>query len=557
MDQRDLRIQELTTLKTIAETLNESNDMSSMLNVVLEKLLELTGLTAGWMFIVDERGTYEFAAGSGLPPGLSYRDAEPMRSGSCWCLNRYGDGRLKNAVNIMNCKRIENAAACDWGDTCGITHHATVPLRSGNKRFGLLNVAAPDKIRFEKEELALLQAVAYQIGSAIERMRLYAAEQRRASLFAKLGEYGSALGAEAARAKERAGLWKHAMELIGCRFDWPSAALLEPTGGDLTVRAIYAEGRTIVPQLQMAMDVMDWHEDKSVKLSAAPIPQEEAMKLADWLVCQGLLPRVAQAAASRVVLPGKGAAGILLIGYDQPSDLYRTDAEAIEALAGQIGVTFERVRTEENRREIARLEERNKLARDLHDSVNQTLFSLGMMSRGAASLLSSGQEALLVETLQDMQGLSQRALKEMRELIMQLRPSGLEEGLATGLRQYGERLKLSVRTQVNGVMELPRTVEEALWRIGQEAINNVSKHSGATEVEVRLLLQPKEAVLRITDHGRGIAPKRLAEWKRDSMGLSSMRERAEALGGRFALHSGVKSGTTIEAIIPLAGAESL
>lgn len=555
LDQRDHHIQELTTLKTIAETLNESNELNVMLNVVLEKLLELTGLTAGWLFLVDELGNYEFTAGCNLPPGLAYNGDKPMRCGNCWCLDKYRDGRLKNAVNIINCKRIENAEAYAWGDTQGITHHATVPLRSGSKRFGLMNVAAPGKKHFDDVELALLQDVAYQIGSAIERMRLYAAEQRRASLFAKLGEYASALGAAAAREGERAELWEQAMALIGRFFDWPCAALLEPLGGDLAVRAVYAEGRTIVPQVQMAKDVLEWYENKADKRGPAPIRRQEAEKLAAWLERQGLLPQTTQAVAAPVALPDKGASGILLIGYDRPGEWVRTDAEVIEALAEQIGVTFERVRLEENRREFVRMEERNKLARDLHDSVSQTLFSLTMMSKGASSLLSTGNEELLKISLQDMQGLSQSALKEMRELIQQLRPAGLEEGLATGLKRYGERLKLRVHTQVSGVRDLPRAVEEALWRIGQEALNNASKHSGAADVEVTLLLRPDDATLKITDHGRGITKKRLSELKRHSIGLSTMRERAEALGGRFALHTGHRSGTTIEAVIPLTHAD--
>lgn len=551
MDQRDMTIQELTTLRTIAETLNEYNDLPAMLDIVLEKLLELTGLTAGWLFLVDESGSYEFAAGRHLPPGLCYRGKEPMRCGSCWCLNRYRDGELKEAVNIINCKRIEDANANAWGDTGGITHHATVPLRSGRKSLGVLNVAAPGKRHFKDAELALLQAVAFQIGSAIERMRLYEAEQRRAALFAGLGEFGTAFGVAAAQAGDRAELWERAMALAGSHFDWPCAVLLEPSGGDLTVRAVYAEGRTIVPQAQVALDVVEWYEMKAGKRCPAGIGNKEAMSLASWLERQGLLPRLAQAAAAPVASSGTGAAGILLIGYDKPSELYRADAEVIEALAELIGVTFERVRLEENRRELARMEERNKLARDLHDSVSQTLFSLAMMSRGADSLLVSGSKDLLQATLQDMQSLSQSALKEMRELIMQLRPAGLEEGLATALKQYGERLKLRVSTKVTGVKELPRAVEEALWRIGQEALNNISKHAGTSDAEVILLLGSDEAELKIIDRGRGITKERLDELKRHSLGLSTMRERAEALGGRFALHTVVKGGTTIEAVIPL------
>ena len=99
------------------------------------------------------------------------------------------------------------------------------------------------------------------------------------------------------------------------------------------------------------------------------------------------------------------------------------------------------------------------------------------------------------DTIHDIQVLSQSALKEMRELIMRLRPPGLEEGLMTGLKQYGERLKLHVSSHINGIRDLPRTVEETLWRIGQEALNNVSKHADTREVRVVLTLRENEVEL--------------------------------------------------------------
>lgn len=555
MSNQDPHIQELITLKTIAETLNESNELTPMLDVVIGKLLELTGLTTGWLFLVDERGTYEFVANRNLPPALSREDNEPMRCGSCWCLERYDDGRLKNAVNILNCKRLDNAVRYQWGDTEGITHHATVPLRSGSRRFGVLNVAAPGKLHFSKEELALLESVAYQIGSAIERMRLYAAEQRRADLFVRLGEYSSALGAYASQAVNRAELTEQVMSLMGRYFDWPVVALLEPLEKEITLRALYSEGKTTLPHAKFPLAEMARpHPNDRKRSGGDPVCAEDAQRLADQLVQEGWVSSLTRAVATPVTVAGDSSLGLLLVGYDQYGDQYRADIEVIEALAEHIGLTLQRVRLEENRRELTRMDERNRLARDLHDSVSQTLFSLVMMSRGVGGMLaaeSNDQSSLLQDTIHDIQSLSQSALKEMRELIMQLRPPGLEEGLVTGLKQYGERLKLHVRSHISGIHELPRLVEEALWRIGQEALNNVSKHADTKEVTVALTLHDGEVELRIEDRGRGITKQRLSELTRHSIGLSSMRERAESLGGQFRLYSVYRGGTIIEVTLPL------
>lgn len=554
MSTHDTHIQELITLKTIAETLNESNELIPMLDVVIGKLLELTGLTTGWLFLVEDPGTHEFIAGRNLPPALRREDDEPMRCGSCWCLERYDDGRLRNAVNILNCKRLDNAVRYQWGDTEGITHHATVPLRSGSRRFGVLNVAAPGKLHFSKEELALLESVAYQIGSAIERMRLYTAEQRRADLFARLGEYSGALGAYASQAVDRAELTKQVMSLIGRYFDWPVAALLEPAGNEVTLRALYSGGQTTLPHAKFPLADTARTRSRKGRVTTDPISAEDAQRLADHLVKEGWISSVTRAVAVPLAAAGDSEKGLLLVAYNPYRDSYRPDLGVIEALAEHIGMTLQRFRLEENRRELARMDERNRLARDLHDSVSQTLFSLVMMSKGVGGMLAgepNETNSLLQDTIHDIQSLSQSALKEMRELIMQLRPPGLEEGLMTGLMQYGERLRLHVRSHISGIQELPRIVEEALWRIGQEALNNVSKHADTKEVTIALSLQEDEVELRIEDRGRGITKQRLNELTKHSIGLSSMRERAESLGGQFRLYSVHREGTIIEVMLPL------
>jgi signal transduction histidine kinase len=272
------------------------------------------------------------------------------------------------------------------------------------------------------------------------------------------------------------------------------------------------------------------------------------------LAKEGWISSVTRAVAVPLAAAGDSEKGLLLVAYNPYRDSYRADLGVIEALAEHIGMTLQRFRLEENRRELARMDERNRLARDLHDSVSQTLFSLVMMSKGVGGMLAgepNETNSLLQDTIHDIQSLSQSALKEMRELIMQLRPPGLEEGLMTGLKQYGERLRLHVRSHISGIQELPRIVEEALWRIGQEALNNVSKHADTKEVTIALSLQEDEVELRIEDRGRGITKQRLNELTKHSIGLSSMRERAETLGGRFRLYSVHREGTIIEVMLPL------
>jgi len=441
----EVGMQEMVTLKTIAETLNTSNDLNLMLDTVVGKLLELTGLTAGWMFLINERGDYTCVSDYNLPPALLRKDKEPMRTGTCWCVNRFKDGRLNHAVNIINCKRLENAVEFQWGDTHDITHHATVPLRSGDKMLGLLNVAAPAKEHFSDSELALLQGVAYQIGSAIERMRLYRAEQRRADLYAKLGEFSTALGLAVNECSNSDAFSLKVVQLLGHHYDWPFAAIIQQKNGMFVVQAADADDKVRMLSSTPLSSEVTSHINHVI--NSHRVTSLSAIEIAEiFTLCKHdqIMNSIASGIAAPLPYHTPGETGILVIGIGT-ADPAQADGEVLEALAEHIAASWESLKLAENRRELARLEERNRLARDLHDSVNQILFSLSLTAKGAESML-SGSEQLhpAAEAMKDIRSLSQEALKEMRALIMQLRPAGLEAGLLHALQEYGTSQGLQV-----------------------------------------------------------------------------------------------------------------
>lgn len=433
----EVGMQEMVTLKTIAETLNTSNDLNLMLDTVVGKLLELTGLTAGWMFLINERGDYTCVSDYNLPPALLRKDKEPMRTGTCWCVNRFKDGRLNHAVNIINCKRLEDAVEFQWGDTHDITHHATVPLRSGEKMLGLLNVAAPGKEHFSDSELALLQSVAYQIGSALERMRLYRAEQRRADLYAKLGEFSTALGLAVNECSNSDAFSLKVVQLLGQHYDWPFATIIQQKNGMFVLQAAYADDKVrTLSSTPLSSEVAN-HMNRVI--NSHRVTSLSAIEIAEiFTLCEPDQTMNSIASGIAAILPyhTPGETGILVIGIGIGTAFpAQADREVLEALAEHIAASWESLKLAENRRELARLEERNRLARDLHDSVNQILFSLSLTAKGAESML-SGSEQLhpAAEAMKDIQALSQEALKEMRTLIMQLRPRDWKQGCSMRYR---------------------------------------------------------------------------------------------------------------------------
>ncbi|MFU2032158.1 histidine kinase [Bacillus wiedmannii] len=514
---RDNRTNELVILKEIAETLNTSNDMYHVLQAVLEKLLSVTGLTTGWIFLADENGKYTKLIDYQLPEALTYENKRPMCEGECWCLRGFVDGKLERAVNIIECKRINNAIEYNWGDTEGILHHATVPLKAGGEKFGVLNVASPGKTYFSEEELVLLQSVAFQIGTALKRTKLYENEKRRAHYYVKLERFIQALKT----IHKFNVLPEKVVNHVGEVFQWNQVAFFIREEIELSLGASYGQGELQEGVKEAAKKALEQDEPVLVKhvngaVIATPIHIQNHMF------------------------------GVLCVSLNNGEFDVNT-IDVIQALSNHVSLIIENLRLNEQRRELVRMEERNRLARDLHDSVSQKLFSLTFMTKGAEAVL-KGQNEKVDQSLHEMRELAQGALKEMRTLIWQLRPAGLEKGLLPALKQYGENLGLKIREQVTGVRDLPRVVEEALWRIGQEALNNVSKHANVREATIYFKVTEKNVSLEIVDQGNGFVEKDITEKK--SLGMTTMRERVELVGGTIKIVSDKKK-TSVKINVPL------
>lgn len=238
------------------------------------------------------------------------------------------------------------------------------------------------------------------------------------------------------------------------------------------------------------------------------------------------------------------------IGADE---FTRDDQSTIEMLAAHSAVAIENARLFERSRELSVVEERNRLARELHDSVSQTLFSMSLVADGAATLVER-DAAQAKAKLEELREMARAAVREMRSLIFELRPAELEaDGLAATLRKHLEVLRRVYGTEI-GFKErgwarpLP-AVELEIYRIAQEALSNALKHAQAGRIEVELTLRRGTARLAVSDDGAGFDPAD-AQIRATRLGITSMEERAEALGGQLSIESGPQ-GTRVELEVPL------
>ena len=200
----------------------------------------------------------------------------------------------------------------------------------------------------------------------------------------------------------------------------------------------------------------------------------------------------------------------------------------------------------ETRQQLATLEERNRLARDLHDSVKQQIFAISMQI-GAIKVLLGRDTTAAKKHLDETETLVREAQQELTTLIKELRPAALEgKGLVEALRNYMnqwmQQTGIIAKLHMEGQQTLPYVVEEALFRVAQEALSNVSRHSHATLVHMKLAITGDIVTLTVEDNGQGFDT---MQPNTQGVGLHSMQERMQALGGDVHLESSPDKGTKV------------
>lgn len=205
----------------------------------------------------------------------------------------------------------------------------------------------------------------------------------------------------------------------------------------------------------------------------------------------------------------------------------------------------------EKTKDLAILEERNRLARDLHDSAKQKAFA-ALAELGTARSLFNGSKEKSVKHLQEAETLVGEVIQEITFLIQEIHPAALKEkGLASTLREYvfewSNRTGIHVDLKIEGEQRLSLEIEQALYRSIQEALANVTRHSAANSVSIVLIIQQSDVNVSVSDNGRGFELNRTP----NGMGLRSIRERVESVGGRFNIESTAGQGTRLELQIPL------
>jgi signal transduction histidine kinase len=423
-----------------------------------------------------------------------------------------------------------------------------VPIIMKGEVMGVLDVQSDQLNAFDQMDVDFMQALANQTGVAIENARLYETAQRRAEQFRVLTEVSQRITS----ILDINVLLRQLAQLIQSTFNNYHVEIGMVEEGEIVFHVGAGQlwespGFEATPnRLKIGEGICGWVVEHGQPLMVPDVSQEPRFVPVERLQTRSEL-------AVPIMVSGR-AIGVVDVESEQPGHFDETDLELMISLANQAGVAIENTRLYKNAKKVAALEERQRLARELHDSVTQSLYGITLYSQAAAGHLSMEHYDQVAKQLDEIHESSQEALAEMRLLIYQLRPLLLErEGLLNALqaRLSAVEGRAGLRTSLKAGLSarLPFKIEEALYHIAQEALNNVLKHAHAHSVSVSIFQEGTVVRMEILDDGAGFDVG--AAIQEGRMGLSDMQQHASELGGRLNVESQTGKGTQIKVEVSL------
>ncbi|MGE0599283.1 MAG: GAF domain-containing protein [Dehalococcoidia bacterium] len=547
------RALEMTALSRIATTLELEKSLEATLNSLAQRVVESTNAVAASVSTLATDGGLTLGGEYGLPTGFFAAIEEGIKHGAprpnLRVLSTHEPMVIRDVRKSIETEPayaglLDEIRAAEW-DTIVI-----VPMRYGDRDLGTLETYYRPHQTPDQREIGLLAAMARQAATAIENATLFSQSETRVRQLEALTLIASSFSLEVSLSELMTKMAEHIVRATSAVAG--SVTLAEgPHGGMQMI------GTAGLPEgFAEAMEVAYRNG------AGAPSLRAMAEKRASYQESfrEGVIddPRYAEARQflenatweSTLITPiiyGGQSLGVLTLGY--PAGAAPSDEERafVEAVADQTGLVIENSRLYQRASSAAALEERQRLARELHDSVSQALYGIALGARTARRRIGDDGPANVVEPLDYVLSLAEAGLTEMRALIFELRPESIaQEGLVAAIGRQVASTQARYNTKVTAELceepDVSLDIKEALYRIAQESMHNTVKHARATRVDVRLSLQEHLLQLEVSDNGQGFDPS--GEFP-GHLGLKSMRERARAIGGSLDVESQPGKGTRI------------
>ncbi|HEX3274527.1 MAG TPA: GAF domain-containing protein [Gemmatimonadales bacterium] len=539
------------SVRAVVETISGELELQPLLESILQHACQLIGAEHGTLGLVDpERDLIRTAAGYRMPPGEA--GAEMPR----------GVG----LAGVVLDRRVPVLAR--YGDLPQPTQtefaeHSVIgmPIEWEGQMIGFLGVGAGSRT-LGPEEAETLALFARPAAIAIANARRYEDERWRRERMALVARIARLVTGDLRLGE----LLQRAADAIHELLGYPNLAipLIDPEQpGMLVLRVKGGHYKRLIPgeyRIPVAQGLMG----AAVRTRQTVLVNDVASD-PRYLATPGAAPAKAELAVP--ILLGERVLGVVNVERDEPFD--EEDAAIVGIIADQLAVAIENARLYASAQQVAVLEERQRLARELHDAVTQHLSSLTLIAQTVGPAYGRGREEGEARARRLVE-LSQTALDEMRVLLAELRPgsrapSGAgsararlrRHGLAEALARLAADVScdaVPVDAELSRYVPRPLAEEEALYRIAQEALSNATKHARASRIQLRLAAEGASTVLQVSDDGGGFGGtvEHTGEHavQAGGLGLLTMRERATAIGGSIRIDSTSGTGTTVEVTVP-------
>jgi PAS domain S-box-containing protein len=576
------RTRELATLNAIATVVSRSLNLEAILGDALDKTMEVMGMDMGVAYRLE---------GGGRPDDASFQDVAERQVLNLMVHRGLSDevARQVARVPLAGPEVMEQVAAAGgalvWRTTDylnprfreilstaeariseeDVRQTVSVPLMAKGRMVGCIFLIAREERSVGAEELALLASIGQQVGVAVENAYLYKAEQegraeaeRRRQVAEGLRETLRVLNSRQSLSETLEHIVAQASQLLGS--DAVALLRLQDKEGPLVIQAAYGLAADYVADFRMPLGKS---ASGRAVVQRAPVTVPDMLELLAALdrdpslepeFDRALAERVARLYRALLAVPlivKDEAYGAINLYYREPREFTEEETRLALSVANQAALAIESDRLREQAQQAAAVAERTRLARELHDSVTQSLYSVTLYAEAAARLLVSGQQTPAAEYLREVRDTAQEALREMRLLIFELRPPTLEDvglvgALQARLQAVEERGGMRVELRVEGAPDaehLPLAVQAELYYIIQEALNNALKHAHAQQVWVDLRFDDASVYAGVRDDGIGFDP--VQSEAGGGLGIEGMRERAERIGARFEIESRPGEGATV------------
>jgi nitrate/nitrite-specific signal transduction histidine kinase len=529
------RADEIQTLFTVQQAIASPLEWNKVLQLIADEARRLTSTRLSAVFLL-EGGELHLSV-------LSSEDDPGEFVGSQLPLDQSVSGLALQSCQPILVSDVQNDSRVnpDVRQRAGAKSFLVAPLISDSQPIGTILVADKSAGVLGPDDERVLTMLASGAVIQLENARLYQVEQERRRQLEALYRADEELYRHLQLDEVLQALVDVAVDIL--RADKSSLMVWDAQRKRLVVQAAHGFSPETMAQMSFALGegVVG-----RVAISGEPAIVEDTH--ADPRVVR----RITEAEGIRSFMHapieiGGQVFGVFNVSHLKPHAFGDEERRLFIALAQRAALAIENAQLYGQAQQVAMMEERQRLARELHDAVTQTLFSSSLIAEVLPRLWERNPDEGK-RRLEELRELTRGALAEMRTLLLELRPAALVDAeLSDLLRQLAEsitgRARLPVAVEVEGECDLPVEVKVALYRIAHEALNNVAKHARASQASVELRYEGGVVELQVSDDGGGFDPKNISP---DSLGLGIMRERVEAVGATLRIDSQVGHGTQVK-----------